>query len=346
MHYGEAYWDEFCPQPGRDRFWRQFPKRMLPKCAKAQALREGWAAELSGLYISEEMEQAKEPSFGEAMTQDFPTDTWLPGTLKKILPAAGVMPTQLFIETQDGTMQFSTFLPLTECENVSDCSIHFQYGKQGKLRVVTKLGGTKDRDASAPISTFTPEPQDIPKPLQAAGEPTEDEVVEASHRLAQDRPSYTLPITLHDPPDDNAQEPDEYTPLNEFQPGHTVRGLVTKVEPSNGVTKAGPNKGKPWEKHTLTIEPQNGQDAVCSTFATASHFDKSLTSFNELDKRVVWFTAEHGKEYPKNSGRYPLVLQEICLQPVAPEPLHAPRGEEYQFTVEGDEESGQMHLMG
>ena len=67
--YAVALWSEYCPrnkdgQPTGQ--WPRMPALMLAKCAEMLALRKGFPAELSGLYSSEEMEQASDsraPSF-------------------------------------------------------------------------------------------------------------------------------------------------------------------------------------------------------------------------------------------------------------------------------------------
>jgi phage recombination protein Bet len=76
---GEAYWDELAPikdewaedsttgswvTTGRQVLdpsskWAKMPRLMLSKCATMQALRAGWPAQFSGLYVEEEMDRAK-----------------------------------------------------------------------------------------------------------------------------------------------------------------------------------------------------------------------------------------------------------------------------------------------
>ena len=62
-YVGVAYWDEFAPRDLNARganMWRQFPKRMLEKCAEAAALRKGFPSEVGGFYDPAEI-HAQEP---------------------------------------------------------------------------------------------------------------------------------------------------------------------------------------------------------------------------------------------------------------------------------------------
>lgn len=54
-----ARWDQYYPGDGKQGFmWRRMPHLMLGKCAEALALRKAFPADLSGVYIAEELNQA------------------------------------------------------------------------------------------------------------------------------------------------------------------------------------------------------------------------------------------------------------------------------------------------
>lgn len=54
-----ARWEQYYPGDEGGFMWRKMPHLMLGKCAEALALRKAFPAELSGLYIKEEMDQAE-----------------------------------------------------------------------------------------------------------------------------------------------------------------------------------------------------------------------------------------------------------------------------------------------
>lgn len=54
-----ARWTQYYPGDKLGFMWKKMPHVMLGKCAEALALRKAFPAELSGLYIAEEFEQAR-----------------------------------------------------------------------------------------------------------------------------------------------------------------------------------------------------------------------------------------------------------------------------------------------
>lgn len=53
-----ARWNQYYPGDAMGFMWKKMPHLMLGKCAEALALRKAFPAELSGIYVKEEMEQA------------------------------------------------------------------------------------------------------------------------------------------------------------------------------------------------------------------------------------------------------------------------------------------------
>ena len=56
---GTARWSEYFPGEAQGFMWRKMPHLMLGKCAEALALRKAFPAQLHGLYVQEEMDQAE-----------------------------------------------------------------------------------------------------------------------------------------------------------------------------------------------------------------------------------------------------------------------------------------------
>jgi phage recombination protein Bet len=62
-----ARYTEYVPAPGQDHMWKRMPHVMLGKCAEALALRKAFPQQLGGLYVKEELEQAR-PDFATEAT--------------------------------------------------------------------------------------------------------------------------------------------------------------------------------------------------------------------------------------------------------------------------------------
>lgn len=78
-----ARWSEYYPGDAQGFQWRKMPHVMLGKCAEALALRKAFPADLSGLYVHEEMEQA-----GGGDDSQAPASVPLPPTAPKAPAAA------------------------------------------------------------------------------------------------------------------------------------------------------------------------------------------------------------------------------------------------------------------
>ena len=59
---GTARWSEYYHGDQQGFMWKKMPHLMLGKCAEALALRKAFPAQLHGLYVQEEMDQAEAPT--------------------------------------------------------------------------------------------------------------------------------------------------------------------------------------------------------------------------------------------------------------------------------------------
>lgn len=71
-----AVWESYYPGDKQGFMWRKMPYLMLGKCAEALALRKAFPAELSGVYIREEMEQAGYTGDPDDFNQDVYPDEY------------------------------------------------------------------------------------------------------------------------------------------------------------------------------------------------------------------------------------------------------------------------------
>lgn len=67
---GTARWSEYYPGDRLGFMWQKMPHLMLGKCAEALALRKAFPAQMHGLYVQEEMDQAEsKPAPAQALQQ-------------------------------------------------------------------------------------------------------------------------------------------------------------------------------------------------------------------------------------------------------------------------------------
>lgn len=93
-----AAWDQYYPGDGQGYMWRKMPHVMLSKVAEALALRKAFPAELSGIYTTEEMDQAdRDLSESQSTVSKLQAQSRTPG--EKSVPAATKLSNSEIIRT-------------------------------------------------------------------------------------------------------------------------------------------------------------------------------------------------------------------------------------------------------
>lgn len=162
-HHGEAHWDEYCPPPGQDMFWKKMPHVMLAKVCEAICLRRGFPKQLSGLYITEEMDQAKEndaTSYAKAMTQDFPQNEWLEGTIQDVVMTT--KPPQAII-LKDGLLAYYDVLSnASSVMALKGKAIRYQYQRKSSRFILSACEPMQPATEAQTIeATTTPVPKEV-----------------------------------------------------------------------------------------------------------------------------------------------------------------------------------------
>jgi len=137
-----ARWSEYCPASGQDHMWKKMPHTMLGKCAEALALRKGFPGdEMGGLYIPEELDQAKTDTqaYSKEMVRDFPPGEPLRGLLVGIRPPDGTTPPKVEIQTLNGIMTHEVMGNEERYRGLVGCEVEYTYGKNGKFRPIQEM---------------------------------------------------------------------------------------------------------------------------------------------------------------------------------------------------------------
>jgi len=96
---GTARWSEYFPGDAQGFMWKKMPHLMLGKCAEALALRKAFPAQLHGLYVQEEMDQAEAKPAEKAPLQAFrPVDNGGARTLQDAAHELAGEPVEVTVE--------------------------------------------------------------------------------------------------------------------------------------------------------------------------------------------------------------------------------------------------------
>ena len=99
-----ARWKQYYPGDKQGFMWRKMPHVMLGKCAEALALRKAFPSVMAGLYVPEEMEQARVLPPAAQIAQDSED---LFETAKRMIKATSIDQAEKFMENLKGSKKYT-----------------------------------------------------------------------------------------------------------------------------------------------------------------------------------------------------------------------------------------------
>ena len=116
-----ARWDEYFPGDHLGFMWKKMPETMLSKVCEALALRKAFPADLSGLYVDEEMEQANKSDASRDVSPAAEPAPEPPKIVKPKLPSVEVVKiTKAFAALNVSKLDIQNFFDIDNLEDLTE----------------------------------------------------------------------------------------------------------------------------------------------------------------------------------------------------------------------------------